>query len=64
MPGHSRSKNGVASLAYMPGIHVFATFLGPHGEERRHSRRSLRALGCEATRLEHRKSGSPDLRIY
>jgi len=22
MPGHNRSKNGVASLAYMPGIHV------------------------------------------
>ncbi len=23
MPGHSRSKNGVASLDYVPGIHVF-----------------------------------------
>jgi len=23
MPGHSRSKNGVASLAFVPGIHVF-----------------------------------------
>ena len=23
MPGHSRSKNGIASLAYVPGIHVF-----------------------------------------
>jgi hypothetical protein len=23
MPGDSRSKNGVASLAYVPGIHVF-----------------------------------------
>jgi hypothetical protein len=23
VPGHSRSKNGVASLAYLPGIHVF-----------------------------------------
>jgi hypothetical protein len=22
MPGHSRSKNGVALLAYVPGIHV------------------------------------------
>ena len=22
MPGHSHSKNGVASLAYVPGIHV------------------------------------------
>jgi hypothetical protein len=25
MAGHSRSKNGVASLAYDPAIHVFAT---------------------------------------
>jgi len=23
MPGHSRSKNGVASRAYVPGIHVY-----------------------------------------
>jgi hypothetical protein len=23
MPGRSRSKNGVALLAYVPGIHVF-----------------------------------------
>jgi hypothetical protein len=23
--GHSRSKNGVASLAYVPAIHVFAS---------------------------------------
>jgi len=23
MPGHGRSKNGVASLAYVPGIHAF-----------------------------------------
>jgi len=23
MPGHSRQKDGVASLAYVPGIHVF-----------------------------------------
>jgi len=22
MPGHSRSKNGVASLVYVPGIHA------------------------------------------
>jgi hypothetical protein len=26
MPGLSRSKNGVASLAYVPGIHVLAAF--------------------------------------
>ncbi len=25
MPAHSRSKNGVASLAYVAGIHVFLT---------------------------------------
>jgi hypothetical protein len=24
MPGHSRSKTGVASLAYVPGIHLWA----------------------------------------
>jgi hypothetical protein len=23
MPGHSRPKDGVASLAYVPGIHIF-----------------------------------------
>jgi hypothetical protein len=27
MPDHSRSKNGVASLAYAPGIHVFTLTL-------------------------------------
>jgi hypothetical protein len=25
MAGHGRSKNGVASLAYVPAIHVFAS---------------------------------------
>jgi hypothetical protein len=25
MPGHSRPKDGVASLAYVPGIHALAT---------------------------------------
>jgi hypothetical protein len=25
MAGHSRSKNGVASLAYVPAIHVFCS---------------------------------------
>ena len=30
MPGHSRSKNGVASLAYVPGIHVFMA--GAHSQ--------------------------------
>jgi hypothetical protein len=30
MSGHSRSKNGVASLAYVPGIHVLgAACQGP-----------------------------------
>jgi hypothetical protein len=27
MPGHSRSKNGVASLGYARGIHAFFFFL-------------------------------------
>jgi hypothetical protein len=26
MAGHSRSKNGVASLAYVPAIHAFGSF--------------------------------------
>ena len=30
MPGHSRSKNGVASLAYVPGIYVFGE---PHTKD-------------------------------
>jgi hypothetical protein len=29
MPAHSRSKNGVASLAYVAGIHVFAACVKP-----------------------------------
>ena len=29
MPGHSRSKNGVASLAYVPGIHVLRLYATP-----------------------------------
>jgi hypothetical protein len=28
MAGHSRSKNGVASLAYVPAIHVFDVLQG------------------------------------
>ena len=34
MAGHSRSKNGVASLAYVPAIHVFRIV----SESRRHAR--------------------------
>jgi hypothetical protein len=30
--GHSRSKNGVASLAYDPVVHAEMQFLKPHGE--------------------------------
>jgi hypothetical protein len=26
MPGHSRPKDGVATLAYVPGIHAFLFF--------------------------------------
>jgi len=33
MPGHSRLKDGVASLAYDPGIHVFLHKL-PHVDGR------------------------------
>ena len=29
MPAHSRSKNGVASLAYVAGIHVFMVRVKP-----------------------------------
>jgi hypothetical protein len=29
MPAHSRSKNGVASLAYVSGIHVFTECVKP-----------------------------------
>jgi hypothetical protein len=32
MAGHSRSKNGVASLAYVPAIHVY----GPQDVDARH----------------------------
>jgi len=28
MPAHSRSKNGVASLAYVAGIHVLKIYIG------------------------------------
>jgi hypothetical protein len=34
MPGHSRSKNGVASLAYDPGIHLLAKSDGLPGQAR------------------------------
>jgi len=37
MAGHSRSKNGIASLAYVPAIHVFAVT--------RHVRRGCPAQG-------------------
>ena len=35
MAGHSRSKNGVASLAYVPAIHVFLD-LAPKDVDARH----------------------------
>jgi hypothetical protein len=35
MAGHSRSKNGVASLAYVPAISIFET-LCPHYRDARH----------------------------
>jgi hypothetical protein len=35
MAGHSRSKNGVASLAYVPAIHVLATKQGVDARDKR-----------------------------
>ena len=40
MPGHSRSKDGVASLAYVPGIHAFL-FFGQGVDGRAFARRRL-----------------------
>jgi hypothetical protein len=34
MPGHSRPKDGVASLAYVPGIHALATKEGVDGRDK------------------------------
>jgi hypothetical protein len=36
MAGHSRSKNGVASLAYVPAIHVFGAGKWCKGVDARH----------------------------
>jgi DNA replication and repair protein RecF len=36
MAGHSRSKNGVASLAYVPAIHVFLVFFTKQDVDARH----------------------------
>jgi len=33
MPGHSRPKDGVASLAYVPGIHVLAALKDVDGRD-------------------------------
>jgi hypothetical protein len=33
MPGHSRPKDGVASLAYVPGIHAFFPNQGVDGRD-------------------------------
>jgi hypothetical protein len=34
MPAHSRPKDGVASLAYVAGIHVLATKQGVDGRDK------------------------------
>jgi hypothetical protein len=34
MPGHSCSKNGVASLAYVPGIHDFLRLKDVDGRDK------------------------------
>ena len=36
MAGHSRSKNGVASLAYVPAIHVFVFLAVKQDVDARH----------------------------
>jgi hypothetical protein len=35
MPGHSRSKNGVALLAYVPGISIIFAARCPHKRDSR-----------------------------
>jgi hypothetical protein len=35
MPGHSRPKDGVASLAYVPGIHAFLVCIRKQGVDGR-----------------------------
>jgi hypothetical protein len=48
MAGHSRSKNGVASLAYAPAIHAFSDFTAAKTwMPAQTSLRSLRKLDCE-----------------
>jgi hypothetical protein len=56
MAGHSRSKNGVASLAYVPAIH--ALFLLTH-QDVDASKLGLARVSQVKIR---RKSGKPDLR--
>ena len=34
MPGHSRPKDGVASLAYVPGIHALLWKKGVDGQDK------------------------------
>jgi hypothetical protein len=38
MAGHSRSENGVASLAYVPAIHVFPVMTTQEGVDARDTR--------------------------
>jgi hypothetical protein len=47
MAGHSRSKNGVASLAYVSAIHVFLPPAAKTWMPAQTSLRSLRKLDCE-----------------
>jgi hypothetical protein len=43
MAGHSRSKNGVASLAYVPAIHEFKRAIAPEDVDARHKAAQGRA---------------------
>jgi len=53
MPAHSRSQNGVASLAYLAGIHVFNASIQRRGwpEQVRPWRRSNPACAAAPSRL-------------
>ncbi len=44
MRRHSRSKNGVAWLAYVPRIHIFTDSKAWMGDERGHEKAGLRCI--------------------
>jgi hypothetical protein len=54
MAGHSRSKNGVASLAYVPAIHVFVCLMRQDVDAR-----DKRGHDASGKSLTTRKDSSP-----